>query len=412
MLFIFLTNKHVCADMFDTYGFGTRGMAMAGAICASVDDPSGVYYNPAGLGKVKGHRLDLSYTYTDPSMDVDGMVSGVPKDDDLSFGAFVIAMAIDINKIARLPRQVTFGMGMSLMDDLSLLRLEDLEEYRYTYVKFGAPIKRSAIYLGLGIEAIPDFLWLGMGAHAMVTGDAAANLTLAAKDLSTTQDVIPAEQNIWMNMKLKLNPTIGIIVSPSKGLNIGVSYRDDIDVDIDPFNANLDITIGEHAARINAYTAILTFWNPRAYQAGISYKLEKLAVEVDITRDNWSDFERSIPRELRGAVPKFDDVYSYRFGLEYGFPNLDLWAGYQYAPTPVPDQPGNSNYLDSDRHILSLGIGGDIKKLFGFITHPIWLGITIQDQILRKRSFHKVDTPDYTLKGNVLSCSVSIRVEM
>ncbi len=402
------------ADIFDTYGFSARGIGMGNALCADAKDPSSIYYNPAGLGRVKGHAGGLAYLYTSPSMDVStnyGSVSGVPKKADLAIGVYIVNLAVDINSIIDIPRQITFGIGLSLMDNLSFINLEDVEEHRYRYIQFGAPLKRSAIYMGLGAEIIPDWIWLGLGAHSMVTGTGVMNMTIEPEDLSTSEYVTPTEQDIWMDMELAISPTAGIIFSLWKKLNIGFSYKDAIDVDIDPFYANLDLTLGSNVVSIPVYTAILCNWNPTYYKAGISYRFSDIMIEFDIFREEWSDFKRSVPREWRRTAPKFEDIYTYRSGLEYVVSIFNIWGGYQYAPSPVPNQPLNSNYLDSSRHILSLGFEVKFDYPESIVKVPFLIGAAIQDQIIEKRTVQKLDGSSYTLKGNVMTYFISLRIK-
>lgn len=397
------------ADIFDTFGFNAQGIAMAGARCVDVKDLSAVYYNPAGLGERQDHALELSYLYNDARMDVSDGATTVPDDSDLSGGSVIIALGLDIRQLINTSRKATFAFALSMMDDGTMVRLEDLEEQQYSYIQYGSSISRSVIYMGLGIEAIPEYLSIGIGAHAMIGGEVAATMTMGAQDLSTTQQVTPSEQNFWMKMEMKPYPTIGIIGHPTKNLSLGLSYRDSIDVKLDPFIADIALTLGAHAAHINAYTAILSFWHPASYQAGFAYTHGDLTLEGDLSYDQWSDFELSAPRELRRVTPSFDDVLSYRIGAEYRLAHVTLWAGYQYAPSPLPQDTGGSHYLDADRHILSLGIGTSYQDPWGVLRKPLGLSAAFQDQYLPERSFSAAGT-DYSLKGNVISGIVSLKM--
>ncbi|MBU0996270.1 MAG: hypothetical protein KJ737_27545 [Proteobacteria bacterium] len=167
-----LLSTNALADMFDTYGFGARGTAMGGAACASAAGASSVYYNLAGLGKVTGFEEDISYFRTYTSLDLKlsdpDPPENMPKDNDLSFGAISVGLAVNLNKIINLPWNMTFGFGLGFMDDLSVSALEDLEESEYAFVRFGAPLKLVTTYFGIGSEIIKDTFWIGVGARAMI----------------------------------------------------------------------------------------------------------------------------------------------------------------------------------------------------------------------------------------------------
>jgi len=122
-------------------------------------------------------------------------------------------------------------------------------------------------------------------------------------------------------------------------------------------------------------------------------------------------------------APKFNDVISYHLGLEYAYTeNINVWYGYANIPTPVPNQPKDSNYLGSDRHILSMG--GEMKydelPLINLFNCPVWLGWAVQYQMLKKRNMHKTDVLDdddvqiggydYRLEGHDFTFFLSARI--
>jgi len=408
-LFVFVMECSAWADVFDTYGFDAQSLAMAGARSAGADNLSALYYNPAGLGQVEGHAVGLSYLYTNANLDVSGATTPVPDDKDLRGGTVIISLGWNINQLINVKRPATFAFGLSMKDDGTMVQLEDLEETEFTYIKYGSALSRSVIYMGLGVQAIDNLLSIGLGAHAMIGGEVAATMTMDAEDLSTTQEVIPTEQNFWMKMEMKPYPIVGVKLTPTKDLSLGVTYREGIEVKLDPFLADIALTLGTHAAHIKAYTAILSFWHPTTYQAGAAYSLEDFTVEGDINYERWSDFEMSVPRELRRLTPDLDDILSYRLGLEYRLTNMKLWAGYQYTPTPLPEDMNGAHYLDADRHIFGLGIGTSRTDRWKLLPKPLDISLAIQDKYLPKKTFRSAGTT-YSLKGNVLCGVLSFKL--
>jgi len=406
---VFILQVPARADVFDTYGFDAQSLAMAGARCAGVDNLSALYYNPAGLGQVEGHSVGLSYLYTNADLNVSGAATPVPDEKDLRGGTVILSLGLDINQLVNIKRPATFAFGLSMKDDGTMVQLEDLEETEYTYIKYGSALSRSVIYLGLGVQAIDDLLSIGFGAHAMIGGEVAATMTMDAEDLSTTQEVIPSEQNFWMKMEMKPYPIVGIKLTPTRDLSIGVAYRKGIEVELDPFLADIALTLGSHAAHIKAYTAILSFWHPTTYQAGAAYSLGDLTLEGDINYERWSDFELSVPRELRRLTPELDDALSYRLGLEYRLTSMKLWAGYQYTPTPLPEDMNGAHYLDADRHIFGIGLGTARTDRWHLLPKPLEISLGIQDKYLPKKTFRSAGTT-YSLKGNVLCGFLSLRL--
>jgi hypothetical protein len=342
----------------------------------------------------------------------------------------VIELAFDINQIVNLPRPVTFALSLSLKDDLSLVTLQDVNEKSYNWIKFGSALKRTTIYMGAGLEVLPDFLWFGAGAHAMINGDAAADLTITVDRLSTDEPVVPYDQAIFMNLGIAINPMAGLIVKPTAKLMLGLSYKDDIAVEIEPFDAPIHLIIGDNVADINALTAIVSYWNPVTIRAGGAWQFDDFVVEFNIIREQWSGFKRSLTFETLKdlnpeiySVPNFKDIFIYALGIErdwgemtffkrFTLTDIKIWAGYQYAPTPVPDQPGFSNYLGVDRHIISGGVGAEFRDPFGIVIHPIRVGFALQDQYLPRRNVNKVDSFNYAVSGNVITGVFSMQIRM
>lgn len=399
------------ADIIDTYGFSAKNMGKGGAVCAGVSDGSSVFYNPAGLGKIDAFDMDFSYFRTFSSMDISDAPADAADNDDLSFGAMHLDLGLSLNLLSDTNRNIAWGFGLVAMDDGTLAFIEDVEESTYSYVQFGSTVKRITLYTGLGMEIVKDTLWLGIGGHVMISGSAAAMLTLETSSLTTEEPSIPARQDLWMEMDGSLKPILGAIYKPAENINLGVSYKDTTAIDIDRFNANLDLKLGQYAAKIPALLAILASWSPRVYRAGCSYQTGKAEIEVDIVMEQWSDFNQGTAREINRVAPEFKDIYVSHVGIFYMMSKkTNLFTGYVYAPTPVPDQPGASNYLGNDRHIVSIGGERQFDHLFGTMKFPVWAGITLQEQLFKDRTVIKSDGSNYQLQGNIFSLMCTIRI--
>ena len=60
LIFVLSGGGNSFASLPDSYE-GARPMGMGGAFVAVADDPNAVFYNPAGLGFLKGTKIDLTY---------------------------------------------------------------------------------------------------------------------------------------------------------------------------------------------------------------------------------------------------------------------------------------------------------------------------------------------------------------
>ena len=81
--------------------------------------------------------------------------------------------------------------------------------------------------------------------------------------------------------------------------------------------------------------------------------------------------------------PNFHDIFIPRVAIESGFlkhPDIevDLRGGYAYEASPVPHQGGRTNYVDTDKHTFSFGIGITLHALDMLLRHPIAIDLGTQ----------------------------------
>jgi len=77
----------------------------------------------------------------------------------------------------------------------------------------------------------------------------------------------------------------------------------------------------------------------------------------------WSGYEPQITTpvsfELITVEPNFSDTVVPRVGVEVAVHrNLALLAGYNFQKSPAQDRFGYANFVDTDRHVFSLGLEG------------------------------------------------------
>jgi hypothetical protein len=59
------------------FGSGSRAAAMANAFAAVADDPTALFFNPAGLDQIPGGRVELTYHYPYAEIEDVAYASGV-----------------------------------------------------------------------------------------------------------------------------------------------------------------------------------------------------------------------------------------------------------------------------------------------------------------------------------------------
>jgi long-chain fatty acid transport protein len=107
------------------------------------------------------------------------------------------------------------------------------------------------------------------------------------------------------------------------------------------------------------------------------------------------------PRPSAPQDPGFRDRIQPRIGVEYvtlkrsGF-ELPVRAGYVYEKSPVPPQTGASNSLDTDRHVLSAGVGLRLLAPIAELPGEVRLDVHAAYASLPERRTYKSNAADFT----------------
>src|SRR5690606_7738038 len=111
------------------------------------------------------------------------------------------------------------------------------------------------------------------------------------------------------------------------------------------------------------------------------------------------DLPLAIPDNPPPAAPGFHDIVVARVGGEVHVVDgphfgLTLRAGYFYEPSPAPDQPGATNYVDVDKHGLSFGLGLRFSDFSDVFPKPLHLDLAALWIGLPDRTYRKDDPAD------------------
>src|SRR5262249_50245797 len=92
---------------------------------------------------------------------------------------------------------------------------------------------------------------------------------------------------------------------------------------------------------------------------------------------------------------------------------LDVRTGYRYEASPVPEQLGESSFGDSDKHIISGGLGLELRKLGRVLMQPLSIDGFAAVTVLPGRRFAKLDprsaVGDFTVQGLVWQAGGQLR---
>lgn len=372
----------------DTIGFGSRPTAMGGAYTAISEDYTAVYYNPAGLGFAKDSTIGLGYSYSEPQFKDVGDNIDIPLIRAINIG---VSSPLGTGKISK-----TISIGLGIYNPTSyMIRVRSLDPKRRNYIMFENRANRISVFAGASYKPL-DSLSIGVGVELL------AGLTVKmALDPTRKTDTL----SIDSPMPVVAVPYAGVMFRPFKFLSLGFAFRGSISVPIE-----LPATIllfGEEVVYIKE--KFTDFYKPHEISLGAAYFYKDQAVvSAEVTWLQYSKFIPPVPevkevspQEFKSLVtdllglpedinPHFKDIWQIRVGGEFwALPYIPVRAGYSLRPSPVPEQKGSSNYMDSTVHIVSFGTGVKFKDPFGILSKPVSIDAYFQTQILTERTYSK-----------------------
>jgi long-subunit fatty acid transport protein len=412
------------ANPLDAYGIGGRAPGMAGAYTAFGNDVSGTYYNPAGLTGVTGLSLELGYTYYRPSLQFNGVDLGVDSSHGLQ-GGLVMGGRV-------LGRRIAAGLSLHMPDGV-VSRIRALPQSQPRFVVYDNRPQRMVLSTSLAFEVVKGLsIGAGLSFLANTTGTLDIAGDVAFFDSANTVLMTAVD----VSLTAIRYPSFGIQYRLGDRWRFGLTYRE-------TFTLKLDLAIRVHGDIVNdeapddepvvenasfdMTARNANFFSPRQLAFGVAYVAPRITVSVDLTWVQWSAFpapsaELVLGLDLGGlpfnmppvdnpVAPGFHDILVTRLGVEYTAldgPRLGclLRAGYGYEPTPAPDQPGETNYIDSDKHLFSLGLSFAVKGLEPILSGPLTFQFATQFIWFAPRNYQKLNPADavgsYRASGFIL----------
>lgn len=437
------------ANPMDVFGLGARSSSMGGAVTADVEDFSANYYNPAGLVRGDALRLSVGYLYGDMDMQVDGRDSGVQPVHGLTFG---IVAPGHFGKVG-----FAFGLGGHLNDNL-LSRTLSQPPDQVRWILYDNRPHRILLSTNLALRPWP---WLLIGGGISFQSRSASELDIrgniavdAGQILSGTPTGVDPETDSRLEHQLKSKletiryPQVGMQIVPLDNLSFGVVYRGQFALDVlleAKVDAQLDAVLvpGAPPISIPAFFHLVSdsvnAFLPQQVSIGGHYQpIPRLSINAEVTWVDWSAFKSPIglsqvsldiptnlidvPDEVNGSEPipaYFHDRWVPRIGIEYGAVrktayDIDVRAGYVYEKSPMPDQTGVTNFVDSDRHVVSVGAGIALKDLEPTIRGALHFDVFFQYSYLPERTTIKDSlvnpVGDYRARGQIFTAGANVEV--
>jgi len=348
---------------------GVKAMGMGFAFTAQADDPSAIYFNPAGLTQLEGNNLMVGGTFVNENggefrgtTPVDNVAASKSETQKTLYFLIPNAYYTHTNKSTGFAFGVgifaPFGLGQEYED-----RNTSIFRNQITKIDLQTIVVNPTVAFKVG-----DALSVGAGIDFMY-----GKAKLAKTPWS------PTLGNVY-NLELEGDGTawgynFGLLLKPSRNFRVGANFRSpftleikDGDVDITNIAAAVrpvfDPTNPSATFRTKATTTISM---PATFAFGAAYTMGKLTMEADADWTFWSSYN-SLPIDMKdnrgallpdtNAAKNWQDVCAVRVGAEYRVTDpFALRAGFVYDPTPVPAATMGPELPDATRLNYMVGAG-------------------------------------------------------
>jgi len=364
---------------FEIFTQGARATGMGLAFAAVADDPTAIFYNPAGLGWQQHFSVELGSSFiTKLSGDFHG-ANPFPGDGTVGDQHKTTFVLPTFYLVLPLTNEINLGIGAFSQYGLGY-RWDGGESWVGRFISSNAVIK--------SVDLNPVLSWRLTPQIAIAGGaDYRISMVQLEKDNATYDPLtdsfadtshVKLDSSIWDNHKWGWN--VGIMIRPAPEFSVGAAYRSAMTINYTgtaTFTQNLTgdpvldaIVASKLPVGKRAVTTSIGF--PASMNLGISSTIAQnttIALEADWTE--WSKFQSlniSFP-DLPGGTTcapngimvcrqtNWKDSWAYRFGVEQKLGKWSLRTGFYIDKTPQPAADAGPILADNDRTGYTFGFG-------------------------------------------------------
>ena len=406
-ILFFLTAVPAFPSGFQLNTQGARAMGMGLAFTAVANDPSAIFFNPAGLGWQKHFEAEFGsslITKTQGDFTGENPYPGIGNTEKEHKTTFVVPT---LYVVAPLTSEINLGLGIFSPYGLGF-RWDNAEDCGGDCVTgpvkstsfSGRFIAQNAVIQSVDLNPVLSFQ--ATPAIAIAIG---ADYRVSKVQLERNQAAINPFTNSAVDVAhIKLNSELtdnhgwgwnaGILVRPIPQLSFGAAYRSKIKVDYDGTakfaqrktgNAQFDGIVATQLPQ-GSHPVTTSIEFPGSLNLGAAVTLPgQLTVSGEADWTEWTKFQSLdiIFPDLTGRdlhrQTEWNNSWAYRVGLEKKFSNFAVRAGYYRDKTPQPVEDAGPILADNDRDAYTLGFGYDTER---------W-GVDVSDLYLK---FKRLDT--------------------
>ena len=368
---------HARAAGYAIYEQGAAALGMAGAVTASVNDASAVFFNPAAMTRLEGTRIYVGASALQPvtSFAGEGPNPGYGVTEEMVRQTFYPPTLYATHQ---LKKGLAVGAGINSPYGLGVEWDPITFSGRYIVTK----VDLQAINGSACLAWAPNEQWsFAAGGDIMYAKVLLRNRTLAVAPGGGGATVDVAETELKSDLTPGAGWNAAALFTPAPRWRMGAYYRSKVVVHVDDATANFtqiktgsaafDAGVAASLPPDQGVSTVLRF--PAVWSAGGAFHpTPAWTLEADFLFYEWSVFKDlpirfDITRSRSTArIEDYEDSWQIRTGAEHRCGGLTYRAGYYFDKSPAPTHAVTPLLPDADRHGVSLGLG------FGLGTDQRW----------------------------------------
>lgn len=354
ILTVFCTSGYPAG--FLVYNQDAASAGMANAFTAIADNPSAVFYNPAGMNQLEGTQIRSGFMvyYADTSF------RGSPSGDNTEMHEVPSALVTGYitHKVSD---KISIGGGIFSPFGLvtewpSRWEGDCVSTYADLRTFFVNPVVSIQLHPRLSLAVGVDYVYSDFKIRRSI---GLSQLTGMPLNVSLGKITLDGFDDSW-------GYNLGMLFHFNDTWSLGVSYRSKVNLEYDghaqyrmsPLLQKLfpptDISPRIELPPIVSTQVAAQFGGKWTFATGILWT--GWSVYDELTPKFRNDF--LIPRSMKSSPQDWKDVMTFHFGMQYQLnPAWVVRGGYIFDQSPVPERTLSPMIPDVNAHLLSLGAG-------------------------------------------------------
>lgn len=353
-----------------------QGNAFAGA-AATANDASTVWFNPAGMTKLKGKQMVVVGHVIVPNSSfanngsVDGAGNALSGEDDDGGSNAVVSnfyWVTDIGESTKFGLGVTTPFGLTTKYNDTWVGRYHAVETAMSTINFNPSIARQ----------VNDNLSFGGGINILLADITLTSAVDFGSLLGAPQQVdgfadLQADNLTFNEFAWGVN--LGMMYDFNDSTTLGVAWRSEIEVSAKG-DANFSVPtaaapiLSSGAFQDTALKAKVSL--PQNFSVSVKHDLGEVTLLADVTWTGWSSFQELRIQYANAYQPDsvtteaWQDTFRYSLGADYKYSDkIILRTGVAYDESPIPDEQHRTPRIPgSDRTWLSFGMTYEMSPEF------------------------------------------------